>query len=241
MKLTVLGRYGTYPAKNGGTASYILNDDGKNIVLDMGSSSLSRLQNFVTLNDIDTIILSHLHSDHISDLLVLRYMAEKLMNEGKLKNKLRIYCPNSPENEFKIISSCKAFDINVINSDTVLNIGKMKISFYKMTHSELAYGIKIDNGDKIFAYTGDTTLNDNLKNLLKDADIVLGDCGTLKDNKKESSPHLSVTEIATITKEFNNILYTAHLSAGLEKEIYNEAVNINPSTVLIEELKTYVI
>lgn len=241
MKLTVLGRYGTYPAKNGGTASYILNDGNINIILDMGCSSLSRLQNFLTLNDIDAIILSHLHSDHIADLLVLRYMADKLTNECLLQKKLKIYCPDTPENEFKIISSCKAFDINIITENAAIILGKLNISFFKMKHSVDSFGIRVDNGEKVFVYTGDTVMNENLIKLINGADVVLGDCAILPYKKKDATPHLTVKELAEITYKAGNTLYTAHLSAGDEDKIFEEASKINPKTVLIEELKTYVI
>ncbi len=71
--LQVLGSGG--PELDDGRASsgYVIWVDGKaRILVDMGSGSLSRFeQSGATINDLDVILLSHLHVDHSNDLPVL--------------------------------------------------------------------------------------------------------------------------------------------------------------------------
>ena len=59
MKLTVLGKYGPFPRPNGGTSSYLLQVDGKNILIDCGAGAFSRLTNIIKPEEIDVIFLSH--------------------------------------------------------------------------------------------------------------------------------------------------------------------------------------
>lgn len=72
MKLTVLGCLGAYPYEGQGTSSYLLQADGFNLLLDAGSSTLVELEKELDPLDLDAVILSHYHRDHIADLGVLQ-------------------------------------------------------------------------------------------------------------------------------------------------------------------------
>jgi ribonuclease BN (tRNA processing enzyme) len=73
MKLTILGNNGPFPGAGGACSGYLLSNEKCNILLDCGNGVLSNLQKLIPLKMLDAIILTHLHSDHISDMMVLRY------------------------------------------------------------------------------------------------------------------------------------------------------------------------
>ena len=90
MKLTVIGNYGPYPRKSGTSCScYLIEDKGVKILLDFGSGAIANLQSVVDIKDIDYIFISHLHYDHTSDLLPLRYL---LADKGKKINIITRFC-----------------------------------------------------------------------------------------------------------------------------------------------------
>ena len=62
-----------YPYKNQGTTGYLLQSDGFNLLIDAGSATLIKLQEHLDPLDLDAVILSHYHHDHIADLGVLQY------------------------------------------------------------------------------------------------------------------------------------------------------------------------
>ena len=68
MKLTVLGCLGAYPYKGEGTSSYLLESEGFHLLIDAGSTTLVRLENYLDPLKLDAVILSHYHHDHIADL-----------------------------------------------------------------------------------------------------------------------------------------------------------------------------
>ena len=47
MKLTVLGCLGAYPYKGEGTSSYLLESEGFHLLIDAGSTTLVRLENYL--------------------------------------------------------------------------------------------------------------------------------------------------------------------------------------------------
>lgn len=76
MKLTVLGNNGPFPSPGGACSGYLLEEDSTKILIDCGNGVLSNLQKICPFEDLSAIILTHLHSDHISDLMVLRYAVQ---------------------------------------------------------------------------------------------------------------------------------------------------------------------
>ncbi|BDP76609.1 hypothetical protein EfmAA242_08370 [Enterococcus faecium] len=51
----------------------MLQSDGFNLLIDAGSATLIKLQEHLDPLDLDAVILSHYHHDHIADLGVLQY------------------------------------------------------------------------------------------------------------------------------------------------------------------------
>ena len=77
MKLKILGCHGPYAAKPGeATSGYLATFGNTRFVMDLGAGTLSRLLNEVKPDKIDGIFLSHLHYDHTSDMLTLKYALE---------------------------------------------------------------------------------------------------------------------------------------------------------------------
>src|SRR5690625_4328919 len=73
MKLTVIGCWGGYPAPGEATSAYLIEKDDFNLLIDVGSGALSKLQQYKHVMDVDAVIVSHYHADHIADIGVLQY------------------------------------------------------------------------------------------------------------------------------------------------------------------------
>ena len=70
MEITILGSGTSIPSNKRSSPSILVNIDEHNILLDTGPGSLRQLKKTHTsLNQIDAIIYSHFHIDHISDML----------------------------------------------------------------------------------------------------------------------------------------------------------------------------
>src|SRR5690625_604578 len=83
LKLTVVGFWGGYPAKNSAASAYLLQKDDFSIMLDFGSGALAKVQQYIHVTEIAAVILSHYHADHVSDIGVLQHA---LVVENQLAN-----------------------------------------------------------------------------------------------------------------------------------------------------------
>ena len=136
MKLTVLGKYGPYPGAGGATTSYLLECGGKKLLIDAGSGSLSRVQEYCALEELDGIILTHLHSDHCSDMFILRYLRTDHMPP--------VFMPCTPETEYGVLHSSKKFEITGISEDLSLQWTDtdIKLSFCRTIHPVECYAVR---------------------------------------------------------------------------------------------------
>ena len=220
MKLTVLGCYGPFPKVGGATSSYLFSVSDKKFILDFGAGAFSRLLEKEKPENIDAIILSHLHFDHISDIGVLSYYFQGLFNGGYQK-KLTVIMPEDETNDIFKISASPYFNVIKIKEGEMLNFGDVTLQFYKMRHPVLSYGVKVFAEGKTFAYTGDTNVCENVEKLFLSSDLVLADGAFTKDDWAENKPHLSVGYIADLTKKCGNKSIITHLNPKYTLEELN--------------------
>ncbi len=242
MQLTVLGRYGPYPAPGGACSGYLLAAGGRGYLIDCGAGVLSRVQAFLPLSSIAAIFLSHLHFDHISDLFILRYALQMLYASGDiLKPTLKVVAPPEPEREFGMLSQLGAFEMIKLQKGLKLSQDGLDIMFEEMSHPFPSFAMRFEHGGKSFVYSGDTNCNERLAPFAKDTDLLLADCAFLHKDKTPASPHMSAREAAEIANEAQaNRLLCSHFSPFSDpKHITAEAYNIFRGAAEAEEMRTY--
>ncbi|HHV98243.1 MAG TPA: MBL fold metallo-hydrolase [Clostridiaceae bacterium] len=202
MKLTVLGNNGPYPSAGGACSGYLIQHGGKNILLDCGNGVLSNLQKVIRFEELDAIIITHLHSDHMSDMMVLRYAIQAKMKRGAMNHRIDVYASPEPQEEFKRLDINDAFNLKAITDDMVLNIGDITVTFSPMTHPFKSFAVCVSSGGKKFVFSGDTSWNKNIIEFSGGADVVMLDAGLLSADKKDDNvPHLTARECGIVAKE----------------------------------------
>jgi Metal-dependent hydrolases of the beta-lactamase superfamily III len=202
MKLTVLGNNGPYPSAGGACSGYLLSNENANILVDCGNGVLSNLQKLITFEEIDAIILTHLHSDHISDMMVLKYAIQIKRKRGQFGEVIPVYAPPEPADEYNRLDVKDAFSLQPITGEMTLDIKGIKIRFEKMKHPSLDFAVSFEYSGKRLVFSGDTSWNDNIIGFTRNADIVMLDAGLLaRDKTDENVPHLTAEECGIIAKK----------------------------------------
>ena len=219
MKLTALGSMGAYPENNCGTSCYYVESDVK-LFFDFGSNVLGKLDKITTVDDIDSIFITHFHSDHIADLLVLRY--HKFYNGGGVT---KVYMPKVDCPECEIIANSPCFDVTFVNVGDVCKIGLTEVEVMSAFHSVECVGYKIKDGnDRVLYYTGDTVLCDEIYQNAKGSNVILCDCFMASCEIKKNAPHMSAKDGLTLASSACAKLIGTHVyprcNLAVENEIY---------------------
>ncbi len=226
MRLTVLGNNGPFPSAGGACSGYLLQEEGVNILIDCGNGILSNLQKFIPFEDLDAIILTHLHSDHMSDMMVLRYAIQIKTNRGLINKPTTVYAPSEPVEEYERLNIKGVFDLKPISEDLELSFGKLNFRFKEMKHPVKCFGISVENGNKKFVFSGDTSWTENIVELSQNADLLMLDAGLLaRDKTSNDVPHLTAGECGLVAKKANarKLLLTHFWPDYDQKEVLEEA------------------
>ena len=191
MKLTLLGTgCPSVDYKRCGASNLVLTKKTK-ILIDCGSGVTQRLnQSKNSSADIDALLLTHLHSDHIVDLYQLFISGWHTGRETKFK----VFGPKGLKSHFnKIFEAYKeeldlrkewekrpnveglAYEIIEINNELKIELDNATIESVKVDHHPVdpAFGYKFILGPKNIIFSGDTRYCEVLEKSSKDADILV--------------------------------------------------------------------
>jgi ribonuclease BN (tRNA processing enzyme) len=241
MKLTVLGNNGPYPAAGSACSGYLLQSGAANILIDCGNGVLSNIQKIISLDELDAVILTHLHSDHISDMYVLKYAIQLRRKRGLYSKLLKVWAPAEPLEEYNRLDVKDAFELEAITGDTRLVIGDMNITFSRMKHPSPDYAVSAECEGKRFVYSGDTAWNDDLVSFAKGADLLLLDAGFLEKDWSEDAPHMNAAQcgVAAAMAGAKKLLLTHFWPDYDLKDLVDEAAAKFPNVEAALIMKEY--
>lgn len=216
MKLTILGA-GTYqPELERHSAAYLIETDKAKICFDFGRGAIDQLlQLGVHVNQIDAIFISHWHSDHISDLLPLLHItiaapADLVADWIPRKKPLKIYGPDRPLERIEFLMKVSYLDYSKLDnievkeiSEDVIKGDHWTIKSYLAKHNPETESLcfRLESGDKILAYSGDTTDCEGLRKAIKNVDLAMIEAGW--PEKVKPKTHLTGLRAGKIAQEEN--------------------------------------
>jgi ribonuclease BN (tRNA processing enzyme) len=201
MKLTVIGHWGGYPAAHGASSGYLLQHMGFNLLIDCGSAVLSNLQEYINIEDLSAVILSHYHYDHIADIGPLKYA--RLINSklNKVKETLSIYGHAYDEKELNALNMEPYTRGISYKENEALNLGPFKITFCKTKHPVICYAMRISSEGKDIVYTGDGSYTEELVNFSRNAELLVCECNFYEGENYPSAGHMNSTDAGTAARE----------------------------------------
>lgn len=243
MRLTVLGAHGSFPGPDGACSGYLLEAEGQVLLLDCGSGVLGRLQRFHRIEDLDAILISHLHFDHMADLLVLQYgLGAKKLLQGRL-TQLPLHLPATPEHVVDLLDHEDVFARTYIQDGMLVQLGALSISYARMEHSAESYAITVAGAERKLVYSGDTVYTPRLVDVAQDADLFLCEATALHGEREaeETFTHLTARQAAEVAAQAGvaRLLLTHRWYEYPAEEYAAEAREVFAQSENAEELVSY--
>lgn len=223
MKITVLGYLGGFPAHGDATSCYLIESQGYSFLLDCGSGGLLSLEQVMDPLQLDAVILSHYHADHIADVGVLQYYWQLHTNRPK-EALLPIYGHTMDANHFASLTWPNASEGRGYDPNTKLELGPFTISFLKTQHPVDAFAMRIveRSTNKVLVFTADTRYFEDLSAFSRDADLLLADTNFFADHTG-TAWHLTSKQAGTIAQRANvKQLMLTHLPAAGDLQLLKQ-------------------
>ncbi len=200
MQLIVLGRYSPFPPPGGACPGYLLQHGDASLLVDCGSGVVARLQNHVSFDGLDYVILSHLHGDHSSDMNVLRYAADTDLRGRQAPAAMKVYAPPMPSEEFTRLSYKEAVKAHPITEDDILQLGPFEVCFARTDHPLLCYAVRVTAGGRTLAYTADTAYSPGVVEIAEGADLLLAEA-SLEESQRGFRGHMTASQASVMAKK----------------------------------------
>lgn len=231
MRVTVIGCSGSFAGPASPASSYLVQHeaDGRtwNLLLDLGSGALGALQRHLPPDDLDAVVLSHLHPDHCVDLCGL-YVTRRYRPGGPLPGRLAVHGPTGTAKRIATMyhglepGGMRAqFAFLVVADGVPLTVGPFTVTPYAVNHPVEAYGYRVQAGAAVLAFSGDTDDCDNLTPLLRGADLALVDSAFVDGRDHVPGIHLSGSRAATAAVRAGGVgrLVLTHVPAWNDPQV----------------------
>lgn len=202
MELRILGYNSPYPPPGGAGPGYLITAGGQKVLLECGSGVVSRLKPYCDFrrDELRAVVLSHLHPDHFSDLLVLRYAHLRNMLEREV-GPLPVYLPDTPLPEREVIAY-RSLNLISIAPESVCSIGPLTLRFFATDHPVTCCAMRVDDGSSTFFYTADTAWHDELPRQAAGVDLLMAEASFLERDKGDNVPkHLTAAECGRLARQ----------------------------------------
>jgi ribonuclease BN (tRNA processing enzyme) len=214
MRVTVLGGAAAGGNTGQGCSGYLVETGRTKLVLDLGPGTLPELRKHVDYRTLKGIVISHLHLDHVLDLLALRYLLA--YNPVSPPAPIPLWLPpggrdflrraaaafSQPGKEDEFFPS--VYDIGEFDPVARLEIGEALLRFAPTVHYVPCWAIRLDSKAEIASlfYTADTGPAADLTDLGAGAEVVVAEATLLDpgDEPFAERGHLTAAEAGDLAQ-----------------------------------------
>ncbi len=214
LAVTILGSSGMYGTLERAASGYLVEVAGARIWIDAGGGTWRNLLQHVHYAEIDGVILTHRHPDHVIDI----FQAFHARHYGGREplDSIPLWAPQETIERITAFSSelSRAFAMTKVTAGDEVPVDGAAISFFAMAHPTETVGVRVEHGGSVLAYSADTGPTSNLRLLAKGADVFICEA-TLQDADPEWEGHMKASEAGTAAVDAGAAhLVLSHLPPG---------------------------
>ena len=202
MKLTVVGCSPAWPNPGGAQSGYLVEEPGR-LLLDCGPGVLARLRELNSgWPNVDAVVVTHWHLDHWGDLVP--WVWGNMVGPGRGCDHPELWLPPQGRTRLRDFGARlgwedmfdTTFELRDYEEGVPFDAAGFKVTALRLPHYTLrTYGLRVSNGNRSIAYSGDSGPSERLAELAQGADLFVCEA-TLERGELDGSPrgHLSVEE-----------------------------------------------
>ena len=152
LSVTILGCSGGYARAGGACSGYLVRTETTTVWLDAGAGTFANLQRYISLDDIDVVVLSHEHPDHWRDLEGL-YVAYRYGDAAR--ENIPVFAPAGLR-ELAYFDTEPVLDWHTVADGASVEAGGLRFSFSRTDHGPETLAVRIDADDRSMAFSADT-------------------------------------------------------------------------------------
>jgi ribonuclease BN (tRNA processing enzyme) len=201
VKILVAGCSPAWPNPGGAQSGYVVEDDGRRLLLDCGAGVLPHLRAREGWPRVDAIAISHFHLDHWGDLVPWTWglmfgpahdfdPPELWLPPGGAQLLRELGRSLGTEEMFD-----DTYSVREYAEGEPFPVAGFDATAFRLPHYELvSFGFRVTNGAATLAYSADSAPSERLCDLARDADLFICEATLAESREASGRGHLSVEE-----------------------------------------------
>jgi len=214
MRITVLGKSPSWQDAGGACSGYLLSDGDTRLLLDCGNGVFAKLREHLDYIRVDAILISHLHADHILDLVPYAYALTYAPRQQPVPvagypgtdkpARPRLIAPVGATSCFRqLVGSWggeelieNAFGLEEYDPASTVEVGTLRARFMEVPHFTTTYAIDFTStsGAGRFTYSADCRPGDALVEIARDTDLLLVEATLPRPERTGKRGHMTPAE-----------------------------------------------
>jgi ribonuclease BN (tRNA processing enzyme) len=204
-RLHVIGPSPAWPNPGEACSCYVVEAGGRRLLLDCGSGAYAALA-AADPDPLDAIVITHLHHDHVSDLVPFGYA--RLYGRASSWPCPELWLPPGGRERMGTFLEAlfarrqhldKGFTVAEYDAGAALTVGEARVTFVPTSHPGPAHAIRIDAGGGSLCFSGDTAPGSDLALLARGVDVLL--CEAAQGGEESSNVHLGGADAGRLATE----------------------------------------
>ncbi len=237
MRITVLGKSPAWQDAGGACSGYLVEADGTCVLLDCGPGVFGKLRRHREYWEVDAVVISHLHADHILDLVPYAYALVYAPRQQPVPvarwpgtdtpARPILHAPPGARDFFRRVVGAwgnedlieKAFDLREYDCDEELEVGSIRVRFHPVPHFTPTQAVELRsaNGGGRIVYGADHRPSEEVVRFADGADLVLLEATLPRPERDGQRGHLTPQEAGEHGKAANaKRLVLTHISDEMD-------------------------
>ena len=213
------------------SASYLID---KKILVDMpGGSSTELMRHGIDPASVETVLITHMHGDHILGLPV--WALQKSKAPSPEEGSIRI-CVNEEQKPCLENIVRSSFSTSLTKEKTGryfrwvtendLSVGDLHVQRIPVIHGTLpgCFGYLVSDGRVTAGFTGDSGLCEGVREIVSSSDLVFCDCDLITGTEK----HMGIDDLLSLAEEFPD---TKIVASHMRDETREELERLRPERI----------
>lgn len=206
MKLHIVGCTGSMSGPRSAASCYLVqargidpetgNERTWNVALDMGPGSFGQLWRIISPSELDALVFSHCHADHMGDVISLHVY--RRWGPGRDLPPMLVAGPGCVRDRIRQIDGAEPgenydteFSFHTMEDGVSFRVGSMTLTPAPAWHSVPCFGVRIegpseDDGRQVsLFYTGDTDECDSIVDGARGVDLLLSEAGFMATDEAQ--------------------------------------------------------
>ena len=181
MEITVLGKSPSWPDAGGACSGYLVREEATTLLLDCGNGAFGKLRERLDYAAVDAVVVSHLHADHVLDLVPFAYALTYSPRRTDPPVRPVLHAPAGARVFFRRVVGAwgderlveGAFRLEEYETDATPRVGPLSVRFCEVPHFVPTRAVEVAAGAGRLTFGADHAPSDALVAFARDTDLLL--------------------------------------------------------------------